>query len=275
MDEKSIFRIDDNELTEKIAKEYPALTKEESERIYKQICRKLGNDSRPEELHEAVSGVERYRKPIWHRFFGIAASIAAFAGIAGSTVLLHRSAPKPTVEHNAVCSTEPGDTASAALYLTDSFLEAASYIKGEAAPEHRPQKIVFRGTDAENEAVYSPVTDTRFVVPADVTGLLEDIVTEEYMNELRETGGTYFGESIDILAGVDDSSDTPSFREFCGELYAIVSDETPPSFTETPKITSTDSSGFTVERSDGNELYFSVVWDGAQWRIDDIERNPL
>ena len=275
MDKKDLFRIEDDELISQIAKDYPALTDKESERIFSRINKKLGEDQKAEKYHEAVSGVERYHRPVWQRILGIAAGIAAVTGIAGSAVLLNKSAPKPVIVNDTVCSTSPSDTLPAAKFLTDSFLEAASLINGQTAPEHSGKRVVFLRDESETDSsgpVYSPVTDTSFVVPADITGLLEDIVTEEYMAELRDNGGDYFSDSIDLISGVVKENEYPSYIEFCGELYTIVNDGEAPSYTEEPTLMNTGQTSFTVRRSDGAPLYFTIVWDGAQWRIDNIER---
>jgi hypothetical protein len=272
MKDKDIFRIDDEELISRIAKDHPALSEAESERIYAQILSKLGESADTEQFHEAVSGVERYRRPVWHRFVGIAAAVAAFAGIAGSTVFLHRTAPVNTEEPSIPATDEAGRTAAAKV-LTDRFLEAASLIDGSLTAEHGEKRIVFiNGDGTPGDIVYSPVTDSRFSVPADVTGLLGDIVTEDFMSELRYDGGSYFEENIDTLSGVENGSSAPSFREFCGELYTAVRETPAPEFIDEPVITDSSDTRFTVSRSDGDDLLFTVLWDGGQWRIDDVER---
>lgn len=266
-----MFNITDDRLIERIAKEHPALSAEDSERIYAMIQQKLGQSVEKEQFHEAVSGVERYRRPVWHRVAGIAAAFAAVVGIAGSTFLMHRSTPAP-IQDTPLSATDDAGRNAAAVILTDSFLEASSLIDGRTAAEHSDRQLKFISDD-DPTVIYSPVTDSRFAVPADVTALLEDIVTEEYMAELRENGGGYFSADIDTLSGVTESRSTPSFRMFGGELYTAVRETSAPEYTGDPVITDSSPSRFTVTRSDGDELVFTILWDGTQWRIDDIERN--
>lgn len=272
MKDKDLFRIDDDELISRIAKDHPALTEEESERIYADILRKLGESPETEKFHVAVSGVECYRRPVWHRFIGVAAAVAAFAGIAGSTMLLHRSAPA-NINDNPLSATDDAGRNTAALLLTDRFLEAASLIDGSMTADHGAKKLLFINEDGTTgNVIYSPVTDDRFSVPADVTAMLDDIVTEDFLSELREDGGSYFERDIDSLAGVTEGSSEASFREFCGDLYTAVRETAAPEYTDDPVITDSSSTRFTVSRTAGDEILFTVLWDGAQWRIDDIER---
>lgn len=275
---KDIFRVDDKEIIERIAREYPALTQEESDRIYARICEKIKDHDSGEQLHAAVSGVELYRRPAWHRLLGIAAAFAAVAGIAGSTLLLHCSTPGRT-DNSPVSGFGQNDRLKAAEELTDRFLETASVITGEHTVDHSEKKVIFVNYSESapgwkgEDMIYSPVTDSRLASPSDVSSPLKGIVTEEYMKELEDNGGAYFSRSIDALTGAEKDGVPPTFKLFSGELYTIILDPSEPTYTEKPVITDSGDTDFIVRRTADDELYFQIVWDGTQWRINNIERN--
>lgn len=92
----------DDEYVEEIAENYPVLDENEKKRILKQCLQKSGlpdgdievtENTEPYEENEedeiSVSGIERYNRPLWHKYAGSVAALAiAVVGIA-SVVVLH------------------------------------------------------------------------------------------------------------------------------------------------------------------------------------------
>lgn len=94
----------DDESVEEIAENYPVLDENSKRRILKQCMKKSGLSDSDIEITEntedtdiyenaeeenSVSGIERYDRPLWHRYIGSAAAlIVAIVGIA-SVVVLH------------------------------------------------------------------------------------------------------------------------------------------------------------------------------------------
>lgn len=87
-----VFEMADDEEIRRIAADCPA-SPEEKERMFK-LSQKIYN-GRTNESNEApaevVSGVERYKKPIWHKIVSAAAALALVAGLgAGGVMFLSR-----------------------------------------------------------------------------------------------------------------------------------------------------------------------------------------
>ena len=103
----------DLETADRIAKEYPSLSDSAKERMFNMTKEKINiTDIDEEDNNNNVHGVEKYNRPRWIKFAGMAASVAIIAGgIGGGTYLLHKmkdSAPNTS----ATSGTEPATESS-------------------------------------------------------------------------------------------------------------------------------------------------------------------
>lgn len=129
------FEIFDNagdDMIEKIAEDYPVLTDEEKERMFAMSERKF-NIAESKGEAEVVSGVERYKKPAWHRYAAMAAALVLVFGGIGGTFFLGRRMVKSAPEKTPAAQTEetaPGTTnepaSDAAIVTGDTSSEATT-----------------------------------------------------------------------------------------------------------------------------------------------------
>ena len=88
----------DLETANKVAAEYPSLSKSAKERMFNMAKKKMNTTTNFNETkNSSVNGVENYNRPRWIKFAGMAAAFAVIAGgIGGGSYLLHnmnKSAP--------------------------------------------------------------------------------------------------------------------------------------------------------------------------------------
>ncbi|HRR77301.1 MAG TPA: hypothetical protein P5191_10885 [Ruminococcus sp.] len=121
-----IFDDIDDETVEKLSQEFPVLTDEEKDRIFAMSERKYNIVSEIViENDEDVKGVEQYRRPVWHRFAGIAAAIAIIAGRAGSGAVLMNSLKKSAPIDTATSENETVETTDSTTEDVSKFMAPA------------------------------------------------------------------------------------------------------------------------------------------------------
>jgi len=108
--EKDIFDMlhsaDDNTI-ENIAEEFPQYDKNEADRIYREVEKRIA--MKTGDFHEdAVSGVEHIKnRPVWIRPLALAASFVLIAGtVAGSIALMKNAMPDKNTQSAAVATTQ-------------------------------------------------------------------------------------------------------------------------------------------------------------------------
>ena len=277
MDKKDIFRIYDDDLHEQISKDYPVLTDEETERIYSKICERLGTRSEENEKCSVVSGVEHYRRPMWHKIFGIAAAAVLVVTVAGGAVLMKRSHVNPN-KNKKISSFSDECLIQTAEELTDSFIGTANILSGAVPLETGEKEIVFYQYSADSgywdgdDVVYRNVVNSDLESPRDAVDMLDGVVTAEYKAELEESGGELFDCGLDAVAGVVNGDDAPVFKAFRNELYTTEKDETAFVFYDTPTISERNDTYYVVKRKAEDDMYFQIVYDGSHWLINDMER---
>ena len=100
----------DLETADKIAKEYPSLSDSARERMFNMTINKMNiTNTANEEDIDSVHGVEKYNRPRWIKFAGMAAAFAIVAGaIGGESYLLHKmknTDPNPSASVTDVTTT--------------------------------------------------------------------------------------------------------------------------------------------------------------------------
>ena len=124
-----IFDDIDDETVEKLSNEFPVLTDEEKDRIFAMSERKYNLATEPIiESEGDVKGVERYSRPTWHRFAGIAAAIAIIAGGVGGGAAFMNSMKKSAPDKLAASEEEkvaPTETTEQTTEDVSEFAEAA------------------------------------------------------------------------------------------------------------------------------------------------------
>ena len=94
--EFDVFEDPDDEIINEIAANYPVLSDEEKERMFSMSERKynINNNMNNENNGDIVSGVDRYTKPVWHRYAAIAATFVLLAGGIGGSIALGKHMDK-------------------------------------------------------------------------------------------------------------------------------------------------------------------------------------
>ena len=140
----------DLETANRIAKEYPSLSDSARERMFNMTKRKMNITNNVDEAdNNSVHGVEKYSRPRWIKFAGMAAAIAIVAGaIGGESYLLHKmrnTAPSPgsstvtevtttsSVTTNVTTTTAVTETTTTAVETTAAVTEAKLLTPEEAA----------------------------------------------------------------------------------------------------------------------------------------------
>ena len=111
----------DEEVFDKLVKDYPQSDKKKADRLFRQIERRVDNDGLNADAAE-VSGVERYRPQFFRRAVSIAACAAVVAAGAGTAYTLRKNAPSaeksPATE---ITEEAPSDMAASAVTVPETI----------------------------------------------------------------------------------------------------------------------------------------------------------
>ena len=229
MKDRELFKETDDMTIDKISQEFPVLTKEEKERIFAMSEKKYDSGSErtintAEFSDEAeVTGVERYKRPIWYKYMSIAAAVVLMVGgISGSLMLMNRGSritpaadPETTVptetettETTETTSTEEpteaameaataafavtdGSYEEIAQQLTDRFAELTNKLNAEI--QYDPDDVIYFDIDdpqsADGMSYFARVIDPAFQSPEDFYNAFREICTDEFYDRLEENGG--------------------------------------------------------------------------------------
>lgn len=178
----------DDKTAERLSQKYPFLDEERKARLYTMSKRKSDRNNVPETNNIEVSGVDKYRRPMWYRSVSIAAAaVLVVAGIGGSTFLISRNgkdkAPAASVSGNTaaavtetisesateaisegtvnIAATEAeGDANAIAKELTDAYAEFTGDIYGSTLEVDKANVFTKKFDDQTKE--YYRVTDSRY-----------------------------------------------------------------------------------------------------------------
>lgn len=182
-DEKTIDRITEN---------YPLLNSKDKERLYamsKKKYNRVQTENSPNTIE--VSGVERYRKPVWHKVLSaVAAAVVVLGGIGGSVALMRRNNDVNISENEL---SQFAEIEGIAQQLTDEFFDLKNIISSRGASYDENDTLIYKigiFDDAlENpeqytyERIFYKVTDERFSNAQDIYNALRNITSSTYFPE--------------------------------------------------------------------------------------------
>lgn len=214
MNIRNAFDNSDETTIERITTEYPLLDADEKERLYAMSKEKYNSDIKNNKNNGTeVSGVERYRKPLWHKVLSaVAAAVVVIGGVGGGVLLLGKGggvdpmtdieatepAEEEVTEATEVEETEPEieqaeyDYTAIAQQLFDDYLEVERIICWGGVSYDENDSITFytyASDDAEwsekygGERTFYKVTDERFSSCQDIYEMLRAITTTECQPE--------------------------------------------------------------------------------------------
>ena len=185
IDEKTIDRI-----TEK----YPPLSSDDKERLYAMSKNKYNSEKKENKNdYSEVMGVERYRKPIWHKVVSaVAAAVVVLGGIGGGAALIRRNNDADILKNE---SSQLAEIEDIAQQLTDEFFDLKNIISSRGAAYDENDTLTYTiGVFDDNleypyrysyDRVFYRVTDERFKCSQDIYAALKNITSSKYFPEER------------------------------------------------------------------------------------------
>lgn len=274
---EELFKDDVSEMPENVPD--TAFSDEIRERIYSRIERKLASQQDGLSDNSSVSGVEKYRKPILTKFIGASVSVAAAAVVVMGSLSFYGSRHNTVNNINPVLnSLDDSDRPAAARMLAEEFDSVSDYLNGGAASDSSVRyfyQYSSRSPEWQGEDVAYYLTDgDRFNSFAEIYDALRETVSDEYFDRLKGSESPYIGTSIDEAFNGNENSSAPVLIEYNGKLYTREgnTDNTAETLSE-PQIFDSSSHDFSAYVDKDKEYVFDFVWDGTQWKIDDIRLN--
>ena len=165
----------DLETADRIAKEYPSLSDSARERMFNMTKKKMNiTNHADEDNNNSVHGVEKYNRPRWIKFAGMAAAVAIIAGgIGGGNYLLRNmkdSAPAVSSSSETEPSTESSSSTAAATTgssVITSITTTTDVITTTAATDAAATTSAVAETTTE-------ATDTKSLTPEEAAHKLTD-----------------------------------------------------------------------------------------------------
>ena len=216
----------DLETADRIAKEYPSLSDSARERMFNMTKEKINiTNNADEDNNNSVHGVEKYNRPRWIKFAGMAAAVAIIVGgIGGGNYLLHKmkdsapiviSSPGTEVTTTSSVTTDVTTTApvtetttaetevnsatpeEAAHKLTDNYWDYECFFDSyaRAKADYDAEGLKFNYTmqygsrTSDIELTYYKTIDER--------------LTEKPMEGLKKFYNTYYGTNYDPFYSVN------------------------------------------------------------------------
>ena len=252
------------------------LPAELKERIFSRIQCKMLSQQDDRIYNDSVSGVERYRTSVFRRFLGVSASVAAAAVITISSLYIYgsRREVKNDKKNSVLNSLEYSDHAAIAKLLTEEFISASGYINGDVITadtsrhfyEYSSRNSEWQGEDVD----YYMIDDKSFDSCSEIYDTICMTVTDEYFDTLKNSGGSYLSRSIDEAVESSGNTSAPVLVEYNGMLYTTEKNTDASPAPSEPQIQNNEKYGFSACVSTDKEYVFDFVWNGKQWRINDV-----
>lgn len=308
MNIRNAFDNSDETTIERITTEYPLLDADEKERLYAMSKEKYNSDIKNNKNNGTeVSGVERYRKPLWHKVLSaVAAAVVVVGGVGGGVLLLGKGGGVDPISDIEVSQPEYDYTAIA-TELTDKLLEMENTIcYGDISYDEYDRTVIDIVCSDDSaqfeppcEAILYKVTDPRFTCRRDLYDELRSVFTKQYYDENDFSTATIFGfdlnfylgselsdyivdGSMDIAENLDNDDESICYAVYCdinGELYVRQCDFELSEYTSDVIIKETGENSFTATRSyrgdfvigDGtSNRCFDFVLENGEWKIDKV-----
>ena len=217
----------DLETANRIAKEYPSLSDSARERMFNMTKEKMNitNDAN-EANNNSVHGVEKYNRPRWIKFAGMAAAVAIIAGgVGGGSYLLHNM-NKTAPSTSSSSETEVTTTSSVITDITTTAAVVETTTVATEVNDLTPEEAAHKLTDnywdyecffdyvSHSKADYDESKNLKFNYTMQYDGYTPDIelvycrtiderLTEKSMDGLRKLYNTYFSKNYDPFYSVN------------------------------------------------------------------------
>lgn len=194
MDIRHLFDNADEKTIDRITEKYPPLSSADKERLYA-MSKKKYNKEMTENTgnYIEVSGVERYRKPVWQKMISVAAvAVVAIGAVCGGIALNRNGADTDFSESNVELLSEK-EIEGIAQQLTDEFFDLKNIISSRGAAYDENDTLTYKigifDDTLENpeqytyERIFYKVTDERFKCSQDIYNALKNITSSTYLPE--------------------------------------------------------------------------------------------
>ena len=160
----------DLETANKIAKEYPSLSDSAKERMFNMTKKKMNiSNNANEDNANSVHGVEKYDRPRWIKFAGMAAAVAIIAGgIGGGNYLLRN------MKDSAPTASSSSETEPAASSSTTTEAAASSLITSITTTTDAIATSATTAATSDVVETTTEVTDTKSLTPEEAAHKLTD-----------------------------------------------------------------------------------------------------
>lgn len=243
--EKDLFEAPDDEMIEQIAQKYTILTDREKERMFSMSTKDQTAKSSDALFEGAeVSGVDVYKRPVWHKYAAVAASLLLIAGGIGGALKISRhisiSGRQQQTAGSDISDTEFDGTCSGFIpdagYETTPFSNsvAKELVEKERAVraltvlplpdsygEHTTKLTVNSSYGSTYDIYYIKLTGTGLgspETPEELKGILDAAYTPERAEKYFRS---YYGG--DITEKIDSKTATPEdylyYITYNGSLY--------------------------------------------------------
>ncbi|NLT10541.1 MAG: hypothetical protein GXY08_13745, partial [Ruminococcus sp.] len=223
----------DLETANKVAAEYPSLSKSAKERMFNMTKKKMNITNNANEANKnSVHGVENYNRPRWIKFAGMAAAFAIIAGgVGGGSYLLHNmNKSAPSTSSSSVAEVTSASTSVTTNVTTTTAAVETTTVATEAIVEtttsatetkpSTPEEIAHKLTDnywdyecffdicARTRADYEGSDSVKFKYAYQYDGwsgdaeltyykTIDERLTEKTMDGLKKMYNTYYGKNYD------------------------------------------------------------------------------
>ena len=264
--------------TLELLSEVPVLTKEEKERMLAMSKKKLDRMNRESNINfnnngYEVSGVERYRRPKWHRIATVAACMLLIGGIGGTIHTLSRNKANlntndPLASSTVATVASTNDMETTCMKEADNLLAQYRFVMGLSYGI--PENMKLDKNDTQSVEDYDGSTVTYYSV-ADIfssvdelNSYLETIMTGNILNDYKALLTRYLGTE-------------PRFKEIDGKLYFREGGGSVPEYNDYT-IENCDGSSFDIVTVDAHSSMMEkeilhVVLENGLWKISSVSVN--